>query len=118
VVIDHGAKPLIRDGLIEPWAGDMARLAQQSPVLCKVSGLVTEAKQNWEKADLSPYIAHLFTHFGPDRLIFGSDWPVVTLASSYARWIETVREEVGHWTQDQQAAFFSGNATRVYRLGS
>ncbi len=116
VVIDHGAKPQIRDGLFEPWARDMARLARDTGALCKCSGLVTEARADWTPADLAPYLDHLFGSFGPERLIFGSDWPVLTLAGDYAGWIETVRTATSHWTHDQQAALFGGNARRFYRL--
>lgn len=83
-MIDHGSKPLIRAGVMEGWAEDMAALARGTRAFCKVSGLVTEARPNWSSADLRPYVQHLLHHFGPDRLIWGSDWPVCTLASSDA----------------------------------
>lgn len=116
VVVDHGAKPLIRQGMTDPWASDMAALARETDCFCKLSGLVTEAKPDWQAHDLAPYITHLCKEFGPNRLIFGSDWPVLTLASDYSRWIETVRLAVSHWSQAQQAALFGGNASRFYRL--
>lgn len=116
VVIDHGAKPQIRDRLFEPWAGAMTRLAEETGALCKCSGLVTEAGPDWQPEDLAPYLDHLMQIFGPDRLIFGSDWPVLTLASDYARWFETVSHTIRHWSDDQQAALLGGNASRFYRL--
>jgi L-fuconolactonase len=77
---------------------------------------VTEARADWTPADLAPYLDHLFGSFGPERLIFGSDWPVLTLAGDYAAWFETVRTATSHWTHDQQAALFGDNARRFYRL--
>jgi L-fuconolactonase len=116
VVIDHGAKPQIRDGAFEPWASDIARLARETGAFCKCSGLVTEARADWTPADLSPYLDHLLGSFGPERLIFGSDWPVLTLAGDYSGWFDTVNQAIGHWTQQQQAAVLGGNASRFYRL--
>jgi len=116
VVIDHGAKPQIRDGAFEPWASDIARLARETGAFCKCSGLVTEARADWTPADLSPYLDHLLGLFGPERLIFGSDWPVLTLAGDYSGWFDTVNQAIGHWTQQQQAAVLGVNASRFYRL--
>jgi len=116
VVIDHGAKPQIRDGAFEPWASDIARLARETGAFCKCSGLVTEARADWTPTDLSPYLDHLLGSFGPERLIFGSDWPVLTLAGDYSGWFDTVNQAIGHWTQQQQAAVLGGNASRFYRL--
>ena len=116
VVIDHGAKPQIRDGAFEPWASDIARLARETGAFCKCSGLVTEARADWTPTDLSPYLDHLLGSFGPERLIFGSDWPVLTLAGDYSGWFDTVKQAIGHWTQQQQAAVLGGNASRFYRL--
>jgi L-fuconolactonase len=86
LVIDHGAKPLIAAGLFQPWAEDIARVARDTTALCKLSGLVTEAAPGWQPADLRPYVEHLLACFGPDRLTWGSDWPVVDLAGGYAHW--------------------------------
>ena len=88
VVIDHAAKPDIANGSFQPWARHIARLARETPWCCKVSGLVTEARADWQVEDLRPYVDHLLATFGPDRLMWGSDWPVVTLASNYRRWHE------------------------------
>ncbi len=116
VVINHCAKPLIRDGVIEPWAANMARLARDTPAYCKLSGLVTEANADWSIADLKPYVDHLLDSFGPDRLIWGSDWPVCTLASSYERWIETTDTLLSGLTTYERNAILGGNAARAYNL--
>jgi len=86
VVIDHAAKPEIAAGHFQPWADAIAVLARESTWCCKLSGLVTEAGPGWTTADLRPYVEHLLACFGPERLMWGSDWPVVELAGGYARW--------------------------------
>jgi len=116
VVIDHGSKPCIRDGVISGWAEDMAALAQNTQAYCKLSGLATEASPEWTVEDLKPYVDHLFETFGPDRLIWGSDWPVCTLASSYARWVETTDALLTGLAADQRAAVLGGNAAKAYHL--
>jgi L-fucono-1,5-lactonase len=88
VVIDHCAKPEIRNDAFEPWASHITELAGFPNVFCKLSGLVTEAREDWTPEDLKPYIEHVRKAFGPDRTMFGSDWPVVNLASSYEQWHE------------------------------
>ena len=88
VVIDHAAKPDIAAGPFQLWATHMARIARETHWCCKISGLVTEAKPDWKPADLQPYIDHLLAEFGPARLMWGSDWPVVNLAGGYAKWRE------------------------------
>ncbi len=116
VVIDHGSKPLIRDGILHGWAEDMAALARDTSAFCKLSGLVTEAKPDWGVEDLRPYVDHLLTHFGPDRLIWGSDWPVLELAGDYARWVDTTDTLLADLTPNERAAVLGGNATRAYHL--
>lgn len=91
VVIDHGAKPEIRGGRFQPWADHMQAFAEHPQVFCKISGLVTEAGADWTPADLAPYLQHLLQVFGPDRLLFGSDWPVLNLTGHYAGWADLVR---------------------------
>ncbi|MCV6587022.1 MAG: amidohydrolase family protein [Marinibacterium sp.] len=114
VVIDHGSKPLIRDGIIDGWAQDMATLASDTRAYCKLSGLVTEAAPDWCPDDLRPYVDHLLDGFGPQRLIWGSDWPVCTLASSYGRWWDTTHELLADLSPDDRAAVMGINATRAY----
>ena len=116
VVIDHGSKPEIRDGKIDDWAGNMARLASQTKCYCKISGLVTEASESWSVQDLKPYVDHLIDCFGPERLIWGSDWPVCTLAASYDQWMETTAELFSGFTPAQLVAAMGGNAQQAYKL--
>ena len=117
MVIDHIAKPLIADHVIEPWAGDIAAIAQIPGVYCKVSGMVTEADHaGWTVNDLRPYVAHVREQFGVNRLMFGSDWPVCLLAASYDRVFEAALEALGPVTDSERAGFLGGNATRFYRL--
>jgi L-fuconolactonase len=113
VVIDHAAKPDIANGIFRPWADYMARLARETPWCCKVSGLVTEAQADWRIDDLRPYVDHLLATFGPDRLIWGSDWPVVTLASNYQRWRDAAVTLLPAETHD---AVFGGTAVHFYGL--
>jgi L-fuconolactonase len=86
IVIDHGAKPAIARGEFTPWARDIAQVARETGVFCKLSGLATEASPAWDDEELRPYVEHLLASFGPERLMWGSDWPVVDLAGGYARW--------------------------------
>jgi len=116
VVIDHGSKPLIRDALLEGWAADMAALANETDAWCKLSGLVTEAAPDWTVDDLRPYVDHLLNTFGPSRLIWGSDWPVCTLASSYERWLETTDLLLSQLSSSERDAVMGGNAARAYNL--
>ena len=117
VVIDHGAKPRIADGRMQPWADDMARLAREPGALCKLSGLVTEAAAGWPADALWPYIHHLLDGFGPDRLMFGSDWPVLNLAGDCAGWARIAREAVAPLGAAAEAAIFGGTARRFYLGG-
>ncbi len=86
VVVDHGAKPEIAKAVREPWARDLAAVAHDSKAVCKISGLVTESGPGWRVDDLKPYVDHLLDCFGPSRLMWGSDWPVVNRAGGYDRW--------------------------------
>src|SRR5664279_1463938 len=88
VVIDHCAKPAIADGAWQPWAGDLAAIARDTDACCKLSGLVTEAGAAWSADTLRRYVDHVLDAFGGERVIWGSDWPVVTLGSGYSRWVE------------------------------
>jgi L-fuconolactonase len=115
-VIDHCAKPFIRDGVLEPWASDMARLARETSALCKVSGLVTEAADDWQVADLRPYVEHVLECFGAERLIWGSDWPVCTMAASYGAWHAAATELASSLSQAERDALFGDNAVKLYGL--
>jgi L-fuconolactonase len=113
VVIDHGAKPAIASGRLDPWRGQMAALAAEPGVHCKLSGLLTEAGETPTTKTVEPYAAHLIEVFGPDRLMWGSDWPVLNLAGDYGAW----RTMCAAWVApEQQAALFGETARRFYRL--
>lgn len=113
-VLDHGGKPAIRDGRLDAWAGDIGRLASAPNVACKLSGLLTEAAREWSEGDIEPYARHLVEGFGSGRVLFGSDWPLVTLAGRYGQWLDLVdRLTTGH---PDRAGIFGGNATRIYGL--
>lgn len=116
VVIDHGAKPAIAAGGCEPWASDMARLARETHAYCKLSGLVTEAGPDWTVDTLRRYVDHLLATFGPDRLIWGSDWPVVTLASDYAGWRRATRTLLDQLDATEAEVILGTSAIRFYRL--
>jgi L-fuconolactonase len=116
-VLDHVAKPRIAQAELEPWRTQMKELARRPNVSCKLSGMVTEADFNqWTVDDLRPYVETALEAFGPGRLLFGSDWPVCTVAASYGRWVKIAREFVSGLTTDEQAAIFGGNAQRIYRI--
>lgn len=116
-VLDHCAKPVIVRDEREPWAGLMRELARRPNVACKVSGLVTEADwQRWTPAALEPYWRVVLEAFGPERLLFGSDWPVSLLASEYQRWADTVAEWTAPLAASERDAIWGGNAIRVYSL--
>jgi len=116
VVIDHGAKPDIAGGAWQPWA-DFMRAAAASPrAFCKLSGLATEAAANWTADTLRPYVAHLCECFGPQRLMWGSDWPVVLLGGGYARWHAAAGALLAELSSDERGAVFGDNARRFYAL--
>jgi L-fuconolactonase len=113
-VIDHGAKPDLVTGDLAAWRDGMSALAAHPRLTCKLSGLVTEAGSDWTLETLLPVVEHLLATFGPERLIFGSDWPVVTLHASYAQWIEAAEALLADLTEKQRAAVFGGNARKLY----
>ncbi|WP_428663599.1 amidohydrolase family protein [Runella sp.] len=118
-VVDHIAKPYIKDGKINTWSNYMRQLAAQPHVLCKISGMVTEADwKNWTKKDFYPYLDVVFEAFGPDRLLFGSDWPVCLVAAEYEQVIGLVREYMTNigFSESDKAKVFGENAMRFYRL--
>ncbi len=116
-VLDHIAKPSIKDRMIDPWRAHIKELATLPNVFCKVSGMVTEADwKNWKPADFIPYLDVIFHTFGPDRVMFGSDWPVALLAGTYQRVYELAREYVAPLGSQIEAKFFGGNAVKFYQL--
>jgi len=116
-VLDHCGKPAIRDDAFEPWATDIRALAAHAHVSCKLSGLLTEARadQLCDEA-LFPYAKHVLDCFGPSRLIYGSDWPVVTLAGGAGAWRAFTDRFTAAWTPAERQLFYSDNAIRLYGL--
>ncbi|PPC78153.1 amidohydrolase [Pokkaliibacter plantistimulans] len=116
VVIDHAAKPQIRDAAFQPWAEQMAQLASETQAYCKLSGLVTEASAQWTVSDLQPYVDVLLNTFGSERLLWGSDWPVCLLAADYAQWRQASEQLLAG--VESCDGIFGLNAARVYGVGS
>jgi L-fuconolactonase len=116
-ILDHIAKPAIRDGLFDPWRAELAELAALPNVTCKISGVATEADHEaWTRDQLRPYIDHALACFGFERAMFGSDWPVLNLASRYTEWVELLDEAIAGTSEAEQRAFYRDTAARVYRL--
>jgi L-fuconolactonase len=116
-VLDHIAKPRIRDGILEPWATRMRELAKRENVSCKVSGVVTEADwKGWTLEGIRPYLDVVAGAFGSQRMMAGSDWPVCLVASGYARWFRVLEDYFAGFSMQEREAVFGGNAARVYGL--
>jgi L-fuconolactonase len=116
-VLDHIAKPGIKSGLTEPWRRELLELSRFENVWCKISGVATEADHDsWTEAQLTPYIQHAIACFDFGRVMFGGDWPVSELATSYSRWVQLVDDVVARVSADEQQALYRGNATRFYGL--
>ncbi len=117
LVLDHAAKPPIAAGEWEPWASGVAALAGRENVVCKLSGLVTEADwPGWEVAHLRRYVDHVLEVFGPSRLLFGSDWPVCELAASYELVLDAAIALTGSLSDAERLAVFDHNARATYGL--
>lgn len=116
VVIDHAAKPDIAADGFEGWATNIAAIAKESGAFCKLSGLVTEAGEGWNTEKLRPFVDHLLECFGPDRLMWGSDWPVVTLAAEFGEWRSASLELLSGVGTSGFSAILGGTAERFYRL--
>lgn len=121
VVIDHGMKPQIRDHRGDPsvfdrWAAGMVGLAEDTQAFCKLSGLVTESAEDWTLEDLRPCADHVLQAFGPERVMWGSDWPVCQLRASYDRWHDTAAELCADLGPEAGDQVFGGTAARFYRL--
>ena len=116
-VLDHIGKPDIKNHLLQPWDSDIKQLAECENVACKVSGMITEADHDhWKKEELKPYLDHVIDCFGIDRVMFGGDWPVVTLAGSLQDWLETLEWAVSGFTHTEIKKLFNDNAMRLYRI--
>jgi L-fuconolactonase len=116
IVIDHIAKPAIGSGDVAGWRDDIARLAALPQVHCKLSGIVTEAGADWTVERLRPCAQHVLEAFGPRRVLWGSDWPVLDLAADYGRWLAASEALLAHLDGAERAAVFGGNAQRFYRI--
>ena len=114
IVVDHLAKPRVREGRLEPWRSDLAALAALPNLWCKLSGLATEAAPDWRAADLAPYAAAALDAFGPRRVLWGSDWPVVELAGGYGRWWAATGALLADLVEADRAAVLGATAKRVY----
>jgi L-fuconolactonase len=116
-IVDHIAKPRIKDRVRSPWEAEITELARRENVYCKLSGMVTEADwKRWTERDLRPYFDTVLAAFGPKRLMFGSDWPVIQVACSYKRWADTVRSWIAELSPAEQLSIMSGTAKMAYSL--
>jgi len=118
-ILDHCAKPCIRDQKINEWKIEIKEIAKNENVYCKVSGLVTEAKWNeWKTEDLYPYLDVVFESFGTDRILFGSDWPVMLLSSTYNKWKNLLEKYMLQFSDEEKQKVFDTNAIKFYNLNS
>jgi L-fuconolactonase len=116
IVIDHAAKPDIAAGELQPWADDIRKIAAETRLVCKLSGLVTEAASGWTVETLRPYVEVLIEAFGADRLMWGSDWPVVNLNGTYGDWRAAAATLLSGLAESEQEAIFGGVASAFYGL--
>jgi L-fuconolactonase len=116
-ILDHIAKPRIKESILEPWAANLKELARRPNVYCKLSGMATEADYHtWTESQLRPYMEATLAAFGPRRLIFGSDWPVCLVACDYHRWVRVVEAFVSTLSPHEQQAFWCDNARAAYAI--
>jgi L-fuconolactonase len=114
-ILDHIAKPKIRDRVLSPWRERIAQLARRENVYCKLSGLVTEANwSDWTEVELQPYIDAILESFGPHRVMFGSDWPVALVACSYGQWVRVVERAIAALSSSEQQSIFGATAKMAY----
>lgn len=117
-ILDHIGKPDIKAHLLDPWREQLRRLADLPNVICKISGMVTEADHaKWKPEDLAPYVSHVMECFGEDRVAFGGDWPVALLATPYRRWVETLDALTSHLSPQAKRKLWAENGRRSYQLG-
>jgi L-fuconolactonase len=115
-VLDHAGKPDIARGALEPWAAALERLAGDTAICCKLSGVLSEAGTRRSAADLTPWVAQVFSSFGAERVLWGSDWPVLNTAGTYAEWLELARELIERCASGRTDQVLSGTARRLYHL--
>ena len=119
MVIDHVAKPNIRERRFDAWLPDFRAAAAYTNVYCKLSGMITEADWGtWKSSDLKPYVRAALEAFGPNRCMFGSDWPVCKLAGSYDRVFAALNDALGELSSTERDAIFGSTAQKFYRLAS
>ncbi|UZK65454.1 amidohydrolase family protein [Sphingomonas sp. M1-B02] len=116
IVLNHAGKPQVGYGMSQHWRDDIARLAANRNVVCKLSGLWTEAAGAIQDGNIHPYVDHILSEFGVSRLLWGSDWPVIRLAGDYVDWHTQCRTLLRHLSQPDQSAIFGGNAKRIYAI--
>jgi L-fuconolactonase len=116
-IVDHLAKPRVRDGLVSPWQENMRELAKRPHVYCKLSGLATEADHlKWSEPQLTLYMDMILSAFGPKRVLFGSDWPVCLLAIGYRQWVDIVAKQFDRLPQGEQERVWAATAREAYKL--
>ena len=116
IVVDHAGKPEIQNGQFDDWAADILTVSRQPHVFCKLSGLVSQAGPRGGDEDLRPYVDHLFQCFGPKRLMWGSDWPVLLGASGYAHWFEQAKRLAGKLSAEEKRWLFHETAAAFYNV--
>jgi L-fuconolactonase len=116
-ILDHAAKPNIKNKEIDTWKAGIYKLAQNPNVYCKLSGLITEAEwKSWSPGDFYPYFDVIFNAFGVTRLLYGSDWPVILLSGIYVQWKSMLEKYMEHFNDEDKEAFFGGNSIKIYNL--
>jgi L-fuconolactonase len=115
-VLDHAGKPDIAGGGLVSWAAELGRLARDTPICCKLSGLLNEAAGRHAEDDLLPYVSQVFDGFGPERILWGSDWPVLNAVATYGEWLALSRALVERCAPGRAAQVFAGTARRLYQL--
>ena len=116
-VLDHIAKPRIKDGIISPWKENIVELARRPTIYCKLSGVTHQADhKTWSEVGIRPYMDVVLEAFGPDRLMFASDWPVCLLSCGYERWFEVVRDFISGLAKSEQERILGGTASEAYSL--
>jgi L-fuconolactonase len=116
-VLDHFGKPNIAENQLQPWQDHLSALAELPNVVCKLSGLTAEAKQDsWQVSDLQPFVDYAIERFGTDRILFGSDWPLVDLSASYSRWLDVVFELLKNFKSDEKRKMLGENSRKIYKI--
>jgi len=117
LVVDHIAKPRIGEREFAEWAREIERVSKLPDIWCKLSGMITEARwDDWTPDDLQPYVQHVLDHFGPNRVMFGSDWPVCTLAGTYHQVVDALQQALGPLPADDARKVWGENACKFYQL--